>query len=604
MFQNFEPPQAGSATAARLGALRDALADAGVEGFLVPRADRHQGETVPAAEERLAWLTGFTGSAGLAVVLPGRAALFVDGRYTLQAERQSGGDALEVVHTRDLSAEDWLAEAAPEAKIGFDPWLHTRAEIDRFDAALRGPLVALPENPIDRIWEDRPPLPMGAVTVHPESLAGESVAAKRARIGKALGDGAAAAAIITLPDSIAWLLNIRGSDLTHVPVALGFAVLHRDGAVDLYMEPDKIDDAVEAHLGDGVTLHPPDAFGAGLDALSGQTVRVDKRTAALWVSQRLEAAGAEIAWGPDPCLLPKAQKNATELEGMRAAHLRDGAAVTRALAWLDRAAEAGETPSEIEIARRFEAERMATGALLDLSFDTISASAGNGAQAHYRVNRESDRALQPGEIMLVDSGAQYADGTTDITRTVSFGPVREDAIEPYTLVLKGMIALCLARWPEGLAGRDLDALARAALWQAGLDYDHGTGHGVGSYLDVHEGPASISRRSGDVALMPGMVLSNEPGYYRAGAFGIRLEVLVAVTPPEVPRGGERAMLGFETLTLAPFDRRLIDRALLSEAEIAWLDAYHARVLAALRPHLDDETIPWAERACAPLGPKS
>jgi len=599
MFQNFEAPQQGG-TAARIEALRGVLKAKGLAGVLVPRADAHQGEVVPPSEERLAWATDFTGSAGLAAVLSDRVTLFVDGRYVLQAKAQCDSEAIEIVHTRDQRPEEWLARALGEADVlGFDPWLHTRAEIDRLTSALSARLEPLDTNPIDALWEDRPPAPMGAVRVHPTSRAGEGAGEKRARIAQSLTEASTDAAVLTLPDSIAWLLNIRGADLSHLPVALAFAILENDGAVALFIEPDKLDDGVRAHLGD-VRIAAPDAFGPALDALKGRTVRVDPKTAPVWVHRRLDAAGATIALAPDPCLLPKARKNATELAGMRAAHVRDGAAVARLMHWVDAAAEAGERPSEIDIAETLEAFRRETGALEDISFDTISASGPHGALAHYRVNRETNRRLSPGDVLLVDSGGQYLDGTTDITRVMAFGHPDPDAILPYTLVLKGMIAICRARWPAGLAGRDLDPLARTPLWQAGLDYDHGTGHGVGAYLNVHEGPAAISRRSSEIALEPGMVLSNEPGYYREGAFGIRLEVLVAVTEAAVPIGGERPMLGFETLTLAPIDARLIDASRLTPEEAAWLDRYHKRVRQTLSPLLPQEVRGWLEAACAPL----
>lgn len=602
MFQNFEPPEAAADRGERLAGLRAALGEAGVDAIIVPRADAHQGETVPASEERLAWLTGFTGSAGTAIVTADRAALFVDGRYTLQAAAQADTAAIEVVPTRDRSPEDWAAEVlGRDGRLGYDPWLHAKAEIDRYEERLPGRLVALDTNPIDALWTGRPPVPMGAVTIHPETLAGESAAEKRTRLGAELAKAGADAAVLTLPDSIAWLLNIRGGDLSHVPVALGFAILMADGRVRLFMEPDKLDGPVRAHLGEAVSLEAPDALGAALDGLGEKTIRLDRRSCALWIARRLEAAGATIDWGADPCILPKARKNPTELAGMRAAHLRDGAAMARFLHWLAGEAEAGRSIGEIALAERLEAFRAETGALLDIAFDTISGSGPNAALPHYRVNRAKERMLEPGEVYLVDSGGQYADGTTDITRTVAYGPPVAAAVKPFTLVLKGMIAICRARWPKGLAGRDLDPLARAALWRAGLDYDHGTGHGVGAYLNVHEGPASISRRSGDVALEPGMILSNEPGYYREGAFGIRLEVLCAVTEPSVPAGGERQMLGMETLTLCPFDRAMIDPGLLDAEEIAWLDAYHARVRAALEPLLPEDAARWLAEATRPLG---
>jgi len=604
MFQNFQISAPGGDRAEQLRALRGALAEAGFDGLLVPRADAHQGEVVPPGEERLAWLSGFTGSAGLAIVLGERAALCVDGRYTLQAAEQVDTALYEIVASHDTRPEDWLAAAVGEGTtIGYDPWLHGRAEIARFEAALAGTGAALAPvetNPIDRLWQDRPPQPMAAVRIHPEALTGASAESKRRRLGAALGDTGADAAVLTLPDSIAWLLNIRGGDLSHTPVALGFAVLYTDGRVTLHMDPDKFDSPVLAHLGGEVALEPPARLAASLDALTGRRVRLDERTCPPWIADRLEQAGATLDWGEDPCLLPKACKTEVELDGFRAAHRRDGAAMVRFLHWLETQAEAGAALTEIAVIERLEALRVATGRLEDIAFDTICGAGPHGAIVHYRVTRQTDRALAPGEIVLVDSGGQYRDGTTDITRTVAFGPVEAAAVRPFTLVLKGMIAISRARWPEGLAGRDLDPLARAALWRAGLDYDHGTGHGVGAYLNVHEGPAALSRRSGGVALRPGMVLSNEPGYYRAGAFGIRIENLVTVTGPAVPKGGERAMLGFETLTLCPIERRLIDPALLDADERGWLDAYHARVREVLSAELEAEPRAWLARACAPL----
>ncbi|MGF1502933.1 MAG: aminopeptidase P family protein [Paracoccaceae bacterium] len=608
MFQTFEPSAGGTESPVRIRALRKTLADAGFDGMLVPRTDAHQGETVAPRDERLAWLTGFTGSAGLAVVLPGRAALFVDGRYTLQGAEQTDGDTVEVVATHETSLEAWLKGALDRgAVLGFDPWLHGRAEIARLRTAVEATGAALRPlraNPIDRLWQDRPAPPMAAMQIHDEALAGESAASKRARLGRELAEAGHDAAVLSLPDSIAWLLNVRGGDLAHVPVTQAFAILTTDGGVRLFVEPDKVSGAVADWLGAGVRLQPPSAFEDALDRLSDARVLLDEATAPLAVADRLEAAGATLAFGSDPCLLPKACKTEAELAGMRAAHLRDGVAVTRCLAWLEGEAEAARSPDEIAIVERLEAFRRATGELRDISFDTISGAGPHGAIVHYRVTRASNRQLAPGEILLLDSGGQYRDGTTDITRTVAFAPRPEDLPEaprrPFTLVLKGLIAISRARFPAGLTGRDLDPLARAALWRAGYDYQHGTGHGVGTYLNVHEGPAALSRRSGTVALRPGMVLSNEPGYYREGAFGIRLENLVAVTPAAIPEGGDREMLGFEDLTLCPFDRRLILPELLDGEERAWLDAYHARVRTELSPHLDGAEADWLDRATAPL----
>jgi len=608
MFQSFDQGSDSSASPARVAALRERLGASGVDGFLVPRADAHQGETVAPHDERLAFLTGFTGSAGLAVVLADRAALFVDGRYTLQAGNQVDTDLFEVVPEHEISAAAWLAGVLGEGQVvAYDPWLHGKAQIDRLAEAAetrQARLAPLEPNPVDAIWTGQPPPPMGAVRIQPESCAGESAADRRRRIGASIAERGAIAAVLTQPDSIAWLLNIRGSDLQHSPVALGFAVLAADGAVALYMEPDKIDGAVRAHLGNEVSVMAPERLANGLAAMTSKAVLLDRATCPLWVASRLEAASATLAWGEDPCLRPKALKNAAELAGMRAAHRRDGAAMARFLHWLEQTAARGDPLTEIDVVTALEGFRAATGRLMDAAFDTICGAGPNGAIVHYRVSRETNRTLRPGELLLVDSGGQYQDGTTDITRTVAIGQIDETAIRPFTLVLKGMIAISRARWPKGITGRDLDPLARGALWRAGLDYDHGTGHGVGVYLNVHEGPQRISRRGGDVALEPGMILSNEPGYYSPGRFGIRIENLIAVAEPSLPDGGERPMLGFETLTLAPIERRLIEPGLLGPEDTAWLDAYHARVLAEIGAEFDRESdaavLDWLARACAPL----
>jgi Xaa-Pro aminopeptidase len=611
MFQTFDQRSDGAAAAGRVAALRARLAERGVDGLLVPRADAHQNEIVAPHDERLAWLTGFTGSAGLAVVLRGRAALFVDGRYTLQAARQVDAAVFETVATHETQVSEWLEQHLAEGMaLGYDPWLHGKAEIDKLaEAAARkgARLAPLEPNPLDEIWEGRPFKPMGAVRPHPDRLAGEPAAEKRRRIGAAIAGEGAQAAVISQLDSIAWLLNVRGSDLPHSPVALGFAVARADGSVALFMEPDRFDGSVRAHLGNEVTITPPERLGDELARLGGRTVLVDRGTCPLWIANRLERAGASLKWGEDPCLMPKARKNAAELAGMRAAHRRDGTAMVRFLHWLEAAVAAGEPLTEIDVVSRLEAFRTGTGELRDISFDTICGAGPHGAIVHYRVTRETNRELRRGELLLVDSGGQYLDGTTDITRTVAIGEADAEARRPFTLVLKGMIAVSRARWPKGVAGRDLDAFARQALWQAGLDYDHGTGHGVGVYLNVHEGPQRLSRRGGEVALEPGMILSNEPGYYREGRFGIRIENLVAVTGPSVPEGGERPMLGFETLTLAPIDRRLIDSGLLGPYDAAWLDTYHARVReeigGELDPARDAEVLTWLDAACAPLRPE-
>ncbi|MEL6999943.1 MAG: M24 family metallopeptidase [Pseudomonadota bacterium] len=604
MFQNFEMTADKAATPARLAALRAKMADAGVSGFLVPRADAHQGENVAPHDERLAWVTGFTGSAGIAVILDRRAAIFTDGRYTLQTAEQVMPDLYELVPIHVTPVHQWLPTVLHEGdRIGYDPWLHGRSEIDRLREVAEkhgAAMVSLDANPLDAAWDDQPPKPAGAVRIHSEH-AGEDADAKRKRLGKTLSDGGAKTAVLSLPDSIAWLLNIRGSDIARSPVAQGFGVLHADGHVDLIMDPDKIDGDVRTHLGNDVTIHPSDALPAVIDGLGGP-VLLDRTSCPLWFAERLSANATQIKWGRDPCILPKAQKNEAELDGMRMAHLRDGAAMAKFLCWVDQALEAGETLTEIDIATKLEEIRAEAGDLHDISFETICGTGPNGALPHYRVNRESNRTLIPGELLLVDSGGQYPDGTTDITRTMATGAVAEDYRRHFTLVLKGMIAVSRIRWPEGLNGRDLDPFARAALWRAGLDYDHGTGHGVGACLNVHEGPASLSRR-GTEPLLPGMILSNEPGFYVPGEYGIRIENLVIVTEPSVPDGGSRDMLGFETLTFCPIDRCLIDLALLDREEIAWLDAYHAEVEEKIGPFLEGPELEWLEQGCRPLTTK-
>ncbi len=590
----------------RLAALRAALQTAGLDGFLVPRADRHQGEYVAACDERLAWLTGFTGSAGFAIVLPAIAGIFVDGRYRVQVKAQVDTGHFTPVAWPATKPADWLKEQAPNgAVVGFDPWLHTRDEIERIEKSLEGSGVSLQRsrNFIDALWEDRPARPRGVIRVHPEALAGEASAAKRLRLSETLTRAGQRAAVLTLPDSICWLLNIRGSDIPRNPVVQAFAILHDDGRVTLFLDEARLDGGLRAHLGAGVSLRPPEAFEAALRTLPGP-VRVDAGTAPLAVADALGEAGIAVAWAPDPCILPKARKNAAEIAGSRAAHLRDGAAMVEFLCWLDaRAAEvcAGTgTLTETETVARLEAVRRAGNSLHDISFETIAGSGPHGAVVHYRVTEETDRAVQPGELLLVDSGGQYLDGTTDITRTIAIGAPPPEARAAFTRVLQGMIAISRLRWPTGLAGRDLDALARYPLWLAGQDYDHGTGHGVGAFLSVHEGPQRLARSS-EVPLEPGMILSNEPGYYREGAFGIRLENLVVVIEaPSLPGADDRPMLAFETLTWAPIDRRLIDVAALTTAERDWLDSYHAEVHRRIGPRVSAGAAAWLEAATAPL----
>ncbi len=593
MYQSFETPS-HDLGAERLAALRSELDRLGLDGFIVPRSDAHQGEYVPARDERLRWLTGFTGSAGLCIVMRDKAAVFIDGRYTLQAQEQLDLDAFTPVQIEDQKPEDWLAEVAGEGVVGFDQWLLTEAQKRRFEAGAT--LRALHENPIDAVWPDQPSPPMGVASVHPKSFAGVSSEEKRSDAAKKLDAENLDAFVLTLPDSINWLLNIRGGDLSHTPVALGFAILHRKGSVDLFFDKDKIEAPLRAHLGDDIRIVPPSDFTDALQGFSGKRIGVELMTAPCAVSSLLTEGEANVIWASDPCTLPKARKNRTEKEGTRKAHLRDGAAMARFLCWFDGAVSTGAL-TEISVAQKLEKFREETGKLEDISFDTISGFGEHGALPHYRVSRESDLTISGNSLYLVDSGGQYRDGTTDITRTIAVGEPTPEYRKAFTLVLRGMIEVTLARFPKGTTGVQLDVMARMALWRAGMDFDHGTGHGVGSYLGVHEGPCGISKRS-TVALEPGMILSNEPGYYKEGAFGIRIENLVIVDEPAMPEGGDREMLGFETITLAPIDLRLVEPSLLGPEHIGWLNAYHTHVYEALYPLLDDETREWLEEATA------
>ena len=591
--------------AERLARLRRELSSQRLDGFVVPRSDEHQGEYVPPRGQRLAWLTGFTGSAGQAVVLRERAALFVDGRYTLQAAQQVDGDRFEIHHLIDEPPARWIGTAlAAGMVLGYDPWLHTPQEIDRLRAAAEkagARLRAVAENPLDRVWADQPAAPLAPVVPHPEEFAGESASTKRARLARGLAEDGVAAAVLTMPESIAWLLNIRGGDVPHTPLPLSFAILRDDATVTLFIDRRKLAPGLDRHLGNAVTVAAPREFGPALDALAkaGGRVQADPASAAAWIFDRLEAAGAKIHRAADPCILPKACKNPVEIDGTRAAHRRDGAALTRFLCWLDAAAARGGL-SEIAASDRLEAFRREGRHFRDLSFPTISGAGSNGAIVHYRATLESEKRLEPGSLYLLDSGAQYLDGTTDVTRTVAIGTPSAEMRDRFTRVLKGHIALALARFPKGTTGTQLDAFARRGLWQAGLDYDHGTGHGVGSYLGVHEGPQRISKAPNTQPLLPGMIVSNEPGYYKTGAYGIRIENLVLVQPSPSREAAEREMLGFETLTLAPIDRRLVEPSLLDEDEIAWLDAYHARVREVLTPLVDPDTAAWLAAATRPV----
>ena len=588
------------APADRLARLRAELARRGIDGFVVPRADEHQGEYVPRSSQRLAWLTGFSGSAGLAVVLADRAAIFIDGRYTLAVRDQVDTAAFVPHQIPEESPDSWIAENLPKGgRLGFDPWLQTVDGHARFAAACEragGSFVPVESNPIDAVWLDRPPAPLAPVLPQPVEFAGESSESKRARVAGIVAAKGADVVLLSAPDSIAWLLNVRGGDVPRTPFPLGFALLHADGHVDLFMDRRKVPDRTLAWLGNAVTLAPPDELGSALDTLGrmARRVLIEAATAPYWAATRLQQAGATLVREADPVSLPKACKNAVELAGVRAAHHRDGAAVSRFLGWLARESPRG-TLREIEVSDRLQALREQTGKLRDLSFDTISGAGPNGAIVHYRASEASERVLQPGSLYLVDSGGQYRDGTTDITRTVAIGTPSPEMRDRFTRVLKGHIALAAARFPAGTTGSQLDALARYHLWQAGLDYDHGTGHGVGAYLSVHEGPHRISKMPNSVALQPGMIVSNEPGYYKTGAYGIRIENLVAVREAAI-EGADRRYYEFETLTLAPIDLACIETSLLTEPERAWLNAYHQRVRDAVGPDVDEATRAWLAEA--------
>ena len=605
MFQDFEDKGGPAAVADRVARLRQLLAARGLDAWLVPHADAYQNEFQPPSEERLLWLTGFSGSWGLAVVLPGRAALFVDGRYTLQAEQQTDRTVFEIVKVPDVRPDDWIRENLRNGqRLGYDPRLHTIAGARKLQEAAdqaSAELIALTDNPIEALWTDRPTPPRNPVTVHPLSFAGEAVHDKIARVRDALKKDGDDAVLLSAPESVAWLLNMRGSDIAHTPVALCRALVPADGPVRLFVEPDRLGHEASAQLAEIAKVHPPRAMADELAAFAEagtRTIRLDPSHASRWLGDMAQASGAEISEAGDPCVRLKAIKNDTEIGGARAAHLRDGVAVTRFLAWLDANAPGGGL-DEISAAQRLEAFRAETGELGDISFDTISGAGPCGAVVHYRVTRATNRPLEPGTLYLIDSGGQYRDGTTDITRTVAIGHPSEQMRRRFTLVLKGHIAIATLRFPKSTRGVHIDAFARRALWEAGLDYDHGTGHGVGSFLSVHEAPPTIGRRGMD-ELEPGMILSNEPGYYREGEYGIRIENLLLVLPPKPIEGGEREMMSFETLTLAPIDRRLIAAELLTHDELAWVDAYHADVRARLGPHLHGDELAWLEQATAPL----
>lgn len=596
MFQTFDVTARPEQGPPRLAALRDTL-DQELDGFIVPRADAHQGEYVADRDARLAWLTGFTGSAGFCVVLKNIAGVFIDGRYRTQVKAQVDLDHFTPVPWPETTLAMWLKEQLPDGgRVGFDPWLMSQSQVAQAREALDGSgveFVPVSANPVDAIWEDQPPPPMEPAQVHPLEFAGESHAAKRARLAEGLRENGLAAAVITLPDSIMWLLNIRGADVGRNPVMQAFAILYPDGAITLFVHAAKLID-VRDHLGDTATVIDPAELHEAVSAIDGP-VLLDRDT----VPFALFEACAEPVLGRDPCSLPKARKNAVEIAGMAEAHLRDAVAMIELLAWLD-----GQTPgqlTEISVVEQLEALRRRDNALQEISFDTISGTGPNGAIMHYRVTEETNSVLQDGHLLVLDSGGQYLDGTTDITRTIAFGDVGNEEKACYTRVLQGMIAMSRLVWPVGLAGRDIEMAGRMPLWLAHQDFDHGLGHGVGAYLNVHEGPQRLSRVS-HVPLEPGMILSNEPGYYREGAFGIRLENLVVVQAAEVPPGGDahRKMLNWRTLTFVPLDRRLIVPEMMTADEISWLNAYHAEVREKIGPRLGKAAQMWLDAASAPM----
>jgi len=602
-FQSFDDSSEGVAAAAHLKSLRAELKRRRLDGFVVPRADRQQNEYLPASEERLAWLTGFTGSAGAAVVLAERAALFVDGRYTVQAGSQVDAALFSIEHLVDTPPEQWLERNLKSGtKLGYDPWLHTSESAERLRkacASAGAELAAVDGNPIDALWRDRPAPPAGAVTLHDIKLAGESAADKLKRVHSELAKLRADALVVSDPQNVAWAFNIRGSDIAHTPLALAFAVIRREGKPALYVDSAKLDNQTRHALQEIAAVRAPAELDRDLAQLKDKTVRLDQASAADALTRLVAGSGGKPVRGPDPIALMKAVKNHAEIAGSRAAHKRDGVAAARFLAWLEREAPTGIV-TEIDAVEALESFRRDTGLLKDISFPTIAGSGPNGAIVHYRVTRATNRTLGMNELFLVDSGAQYEDGTTDITRTVALGTPSEEMRDRFTRVLKGHIAIATAVFPENTTGAQLDPLARTALWQAGLDFDHGTGHGVGSYLSVHEGPARISKL-GTVALRRGMILSNEPGYYKTAAYGIRIENLLLVIAAPEPAGAEKPLNAFETLTLAPIDRALVETRMLTAKERNWVDGYHARVQETIGPLLDQATRSWLEAATRPLG---
>ena len=596
-----------STYADRLKALREQLKADKLDGFVVPLTDEHMSEYVGSYAQRLAWLTGFEGSAGSAIVLPEEAAIFVDGRYTLQVRQQVSETEWSYQSVPETSTTEWLKEHAPDgAPIGYDPWLHTRDWVKKAKEALasRGAeLVPVTRNPIDEIWTDRPEASKAHLVVQPDQYAGKSAAEKRTEIADWLAKEQADSAVLSALDSIAWAFNIRGADVSRTPVALAYGLVNSDGTADLFVASEKIGPEVRQHLGNGVRVHERAEFEPMLRAMKGKTVAVDPERSVAAIFDALESAGAKVLAKRDPTVLPKAIKNPVEIAGQKASQVRDGAAIAKFLRWIDETAPKGGL-DELKAAAKLQELRQENPELRDLSFDTISAAGPNAAIPHYRVSDQSNLPIENNRIYLVDSGGQYVDGTTDITRTVIVGQPTDEMRDRFTRVLKGHIAVATACFPKGTRGSQLDSFARRPLWEAGLDYAHGTGHGVGSFLSVHEGPQRISpvgssQSGGDEPLRAGMILSNEPGYYKSGDYGIRIENLVLVVEREV-EGAEKEMLGFETLTFAPIDRRLIDAGMLEPEELVWLNCYHAHVLAKIGPQLQGADLEWLQQACAAI----
>jgi Xaa-Pro aminopeptidase len=602
-FQTFEEPESGVALTARLSAFREELARRKLTGFVIPRADQQQNEYVAPSEERLAWLTGFTGSAGLAIVLSREAAVFVDGRYTLQAAKQVDTNAWNVESLIDPPPESWLTRhLAAGDRLGFDPWLHTSAAAERLATACvkaGAELIAVDSNPLDAVWTERPAPPLGAVAVHGPQFSGETETEKLGRIHQEIARLGVEALVLSDSHAVAWTFNIRGADVSHTPLPLSYALVPKDGRPIVFIDHRKLSNSARDHLEQTADVAEPDALTPKLTELahSGASIALDSATAADALSRLISAAGGKPVRGNDPVSLLKAVKNATEIAGTKTAHRRDAVALARFLAWIDHEAASGAL-TEIDTVEALETFRRDTGALKDVSFPTIAGTGPNGAIVHYRVTRKTNRRIAPGDLLLIDSGAQYEDGTTDVTRTIAIGAPTQEMRDRFTRVLRGHIAIARAQFPDGTTGAQIDTLARQFLWQAGIDFEHGTGHGVGSYLSVHEGPARISKL-GTTPLRRGMILSNEPGYYKTDGFGIRIENLELVVAAEIA-GAEKPMNAFETLTLAPIDRRLVDLNMLSADELSWLNDYHATVRHAVRPHVDETTKAWLDAATAPL----